>query len=453
MSNTECGPSTDEFNPKLHRKKRRLEGNGRFLYGRQLTNPIPDEVRDTDEIKASFRQFEIVPYAGTIDNSGDAVLDFYYRLSRLSETQLACKHSIKKYSFGGPLDIVKTDYNQFALDQSFEIPLSQKRDFVEQVLNRIEVMGTDLQQLPGKSWEEGHETGNYWLELVLYQVAGVKYARIYHHPTYKCKYALTGKGEQRFVYVSPLWDMTFLEKYPPDVLPLYPAFGEVDGVLRTMIHIKDGGGDWYGKPYSLENPLPAYRQLQDNMYLVKQADNNFTGQVFVEVEDDDPEATNDDAQRNGFESEADRFIENFTNKGQDPQTVIFASRPYGAKPAYIHEFSPNTREDFYEKSYRMSREKIIEMNAWSSRLMDDSAATGLNSGQAFTDTLKRMLPIIQKHQAMGDMGLNYAIKSIIEYFELPAFQGFEIKSQSPYKSMLEQMEVNEQNTTDGNGGD
>ena len=58
--------------------------------------------------------------------------------------------------------------------------------------------------------------------------------------------------------------------------------------------------------------LYQYREFQDAMYLIKQAGNNFTPQVIIEVEDDNPEESNKDAQREGYANEADRMRDNFT---------------------------------------------------------------------------------------------------------------------------------------------
>lgn len=450
MATTNCEPTVIDGNPKKDRLYK-TESN-RFLYGGQLKNPIPDEVKDLDELQESFKKWKIVPYAGTVEASGDATLGFYYKLSRLSETQAACKNSIAKYSFGGKIDIVRSDLDGFELGQENELDNTQKRSFVDLVLSNINIEEGSFQKLAKKLFSEKHETGNQWLEVILYEVNGKKFARLKSHPMYTVRYLRTEKGAQKFVYISPIWDSHFLSKNPPDLLPTYPAFVEDNGVLRTMIHIKSGLGNWYGKPFSLENPLPAYRELQDNMYLIKQADNNFTGQVIIEVEDDDPEYSEEDAQDAGFDSEADRMIENFTTQGSNPSTIMFMSRPYGSKPMAFQQVRPNTNENWYKVNFDLSSKKIIRLNNWSARLLDDDGATGLNSGDIFINALKKMLPVIRDHQNEVDTTINLALKAIIDYFELSEFEGFQIKNQSPYREILESTNEEPNNSNRGDQG-
>ena len=192
--------------------------------------------------------------------------------------------------------------------------------------------------------------------------------------------------------------------------------------------------------------------MQDEVYLITQTDNNFTGQIIIEVEDDNPEFADEDAQDAGFDNEADRFIENFSNQSEDPLAVLFMKRPYGSKEMKVEQIKPNTNEKWYETNYQMSRAKIIELNQWSAKLLDDSTATGLNSGEAFLNVLKKMLPVIRSHQNNIDSTPNIALEAIIEYFNKPQFAELRLKSQSPYKEILNETEEDD-NTTNSDGDD
>lgn len=46
--------------------------------------------------------------------------------------------------------------------------------------------------------------------------------------------------------------------------------------------------------------LYQYREYQDASYMVKVSNNNFTGQIIIEVEDDNPEATDEEAKATGI---------------------------------------------------------------------------------------------------------------------------------------------------------
>ena len=74
-----------------------------------------------------------------------------------------------------------------------------------------------------------------------------------------------------------------------------------------------------------------------------ESDNNFTGKVFIEIEDGDNEVDEPDA-NDPLADVITKFERRTSSKGDDPLSIMFMTRPSGASQAYVHEFAPNTNE-------------------------------------------------------------------------------------------------------------
>lgn len=449
-NNTDCGDDTN-YNPKQNRNRLKKRGKKIYELG-NLPNPIPAEVRDVEELKKFYQdRNDIVPFAGTNKESGDSLLSFILMLATLSPTAANCIGSIKEYSFGGGIDIQLSN-GPFAFREKKKLDPKQKEDFISEVIDKIKFEDCTLDELGPTLYQDGKSAGNEWVEVRLYTVGGQRMASIARHDQETVRYKRTEKREQRFVYVSPKWDLTYLEKNEPDLIPLYPAFADDgSGVLRTMIHHKIGKNTWYGRPSSMGSLMYQYREFQDEMYLIKQAANNFTGQLIIEAEDDDPEETDRDAQRAGFDNEAHRLEENFTNKGDDSQSIFYTVRPYGSRPLFVFQVKPNTNENWYKVTGDIAEAKIIASFNWSKRLMYDDMSTGW-ANDVFISKLKSLLPVIRSNQLMAESPINKAIGEIIKWLGLEEkYKGYGIKYYSPYRYILEQEKEVEDEPDNGMG--
>jgi len=434
------------WNPK---KGIRRKGSVRIWELSKLPDPIPAQIEDGQELQDIFK-LGIVPYAGTVMHSGDSLLNFFIRMSELAPTQAACREGIKRYSFGGKIQVVNMTDPLFDLDQEADVPAETRKGFVNDLLNQIDLNGLDYDQLACNIYDDAKKTGNAWLEVMLVETAGVKSVAFRWHKMKHIRFKLTKKGEPRVVLVSPIWTKTFLDKNPPDVLAVYPNFlDEGDGVFRTMIQYKNGPFEWYGRPDSSGSILSQFREFQDLMYQVKSAANEYTGRTILEFEDDNPAETDRRAQQAGYDDESDRVNENFTNDGYETQSVLVTTRPFGAKQMAIHQVKPNTNESWFVQMGEEAERKIIMSNQWSRMLLDDSNGTGL-SNNAFIDALKSKLPVINANQSIPETVINKAIAIAVEWLGLESFKNLGLNYRSPYQDILEQSqeEGNEEGVID-----
>lgn len=417
----------------------RKKGRGKAFSLADLPNPINTEIRDTSELKKLHRDWKLVPYAGTTDESGDSLRAFLASMVYLSPTHGACISSKKQLSLG-KLMVRKRQDEEFTFGVDEEASAQTSAAYLE-FIKAINLDGKTLKDLSGDFHEDWEETGDQFLEIVVTTTMGVKSYAFYRHRPENCKYLATKKGEQRFIAVSPIWTTEFLKKNPPNVLPVFPLWEEGKSTMRTILHRKHGKNEWYGRPPAFSAWIYEYREFQDSTYLVKTSNNNFTGQLIVEVEDDNPQQTDEDAKNAGFKNEAERVAENFTAQGDDPMSVWYTTRPFGSKPMFVHDVKPNTSQDYYKVVGEISERVIIRAHNWSKRLMEAEESSGLSSN-IFMDVLKSRLPVIYNIQENATAILNKALRAVSFLEGKTEFESLGIAFVSPYQEILDQMGEN-----------
>lgn len=401
-----------------------------------LPNPIETEIRDITEIQKLHKDWKFVPYAGTMDNSGDALRMFLASMAYLSATHGACISSKKTISFGKMM-VRRRQNEDFTFGVDEETPNAQALSYLE-FAEAINMDGKSIKDLALEFHEDWEEQGDQFIEIVATTTLGVRTYSLFRHRPENCKYLATAKGEQRFIAISPIWKDAYLRKNPPDVLPLFPVFDDKGGTMRTIMHRRNGKNEWYGRPPAFGSWIFQYREYQDSSYLVKISNNNFTGQLIVEVEDDSPQQTEEDARKAGFASEADRIAANFTAQSDDPMTVWYMTRPFGSRAAFVHDIKPNTTQEFYKVMGEISERMIIRSHNWSKRLMEAEEAGGLSTN-VFMDVLKSRLPVIANIQENAVALLNRAIQAISILDGKSDFQNLGVKFISPYQEIIDQM--------------
>ena len=442
-----CGES-EPTNPKKDVFNRRRRQVGLQLY--QVKNPIPDEVCDPEEIQTFFKRWNFVPYAGTTTHSGQMLLVWYLMLAQLSPTHNACISKKLKYAVGGKATPVRSEDPEWDTGEESQ-PLSspEKTNYRDTVNEFIDFDGgvTKFHRRIGWAFEA---TGNAWVEMSYSQTLGVGRVSLKSHRVTHCLYLNTKPGEMRVVAISPKWEDNYLNKHEPRYVPIYPNFvQDENGILRTMFHLKNGDNSWYGRPESAGADLYKYREVQDAMYLVKQAGANFTGQLIIEVEDDDPEyaaAIEDESAKHvGFAGFADRFEQNYTQKADDPQSVLVTARPYGSKPMFVFQVSPNTNQDWYKVTGEIAEQKITRAHGCTPRFMGFEVANGFSQDVFVSDYVMNMEPVIN---SLRDeiTGISNDALSVawLELLNKPEMNEISISFMPPIQMAIEQYKTSAQ---------
>mgnify|MGYP001438093724 CR=1 FL=1 len=452
-------PCADDepYNPKTGFKRR--ASSFRFA---TPSSPIAAQIEDVKETLEFFKNYRdyFLPYSGTESASSHALQAFLISLLELSPTHNACASKIQSFCFGGKVDIVRRMDPVYNLETNEDdVSAADKLAFYE-FLKSIDVFDSSGQRVSFRRLAKNNYwsitgDGNYWIELQKFTIAGVpKFSAVIHRNT-NCLYIATEPGAQRWVAVSPIWREDYLVKYPPLYLPLYPAWNvQQDGLMRTMVHVKNGDYPWYGRPSTIGALLDEYYEFQASDYKSKSTANAFIGQVFIEVEDADPQYDMGDesAAIDGYDGLAEQFAANHTNKAENPQTVVLSSRPYGSTPAYVFQFSPNTNEGWYEKTQDIAERNIIKAHQISRRILGLDVSAGMNTN-AYLEEFEILSATVFNdiQETIGETINNIILAEAALHFGQEALLDFSLKFNSPFSEMLNERKENARNNNDSRG--
>lgn len=396
-----CCGETEPTNPKRDLFYRKRVKRAHIF---RLENPIPAEIRDVSEVKKLFKSWNFVPYAGTSAEPGHSLLMWYLMLAKLSATNAAAIHKKVKFAVGGKARVIRSTDPEFETgDELNPVTTIESRMFIDTLKRVVEFEGGVSKFHSRLGWQF-EATGNAFVELSVATVAGQTRCVLRVHRTTNTMFIRTEPGEPRAVAISPVWTEKYLEKNPPRVIPMFPVYREDDdGVMRTVFQLKAGDNSWYGRPQSEGADLFKYREVQDAMYQIRAAGSDFTGQLIIEVEDDNPQfapAIDDaNAVRAGEPGFVEQFEKNYTNKGDDPQAVLIASRPYGSKPMFVFQVSPNTKESWYKVTGEISEMRILRAHGLTPRFMGFDVANGFASDVYLWDYILNVQPVIDEFRA------------------------------------------------------
>jgi hypothetical protein len=461
MSNIKTGvPSSadDELNLKQRLQRRNKAKKTMRLAKRQ--SPIPAQIRDSEEFSKFFKFYKdvFIPYAGTHNQSSQGLLTFLLTLKELSPTKCAIIKSKKQVALSGKIDITRKADPDFNLEQNNEASTTEKLALYEFIKENLEFRGVgnerlSLKQFAHACFEMDETCGNYYVLISKVETAGQRQIQYRIIPPDECLYLATQEGDPKLIAVSKIWDLNYIQRNPIKKYAVYPNFLEDDeGVERSVYHCKSGSYRWYGRPDDIGSLLYQFLEFQNVDYLNTQTEGNFTGQALIELEEGEGESIIDDAdaQESGFDSFADQMQESFSNKSDDPLTIMMLSRPYGAKNAFVYQFSPNTNEQWYKVTNDESERQILKANNWPKKLLGMAEASGLSTNE-FMDVFKiANVTSIRDIQQKSEYAFNSVLLPIAyEFYERTDFNDYSIQFTSPYEELL----IQEQETEDGNNED
>ena len=192
--------------------------------------------------------------------------------------------------------------------------------------------------------------------------------------------------------------------------------------------------------------------------MIRQSAGNFVGQLIIEVEDDDPTnnpaINDDDAKRAGFDSFVDRMEENYTNKGDDPSSVIVTARPAGGRPMFVFQVKPNTNENWYKVTGEMNEQRILRAHGLTLRFMGFDASTGFSSDTFIADYVMNVEPVLNEKRNTLMSFVNKILTAIWETAGREELNQYALNFRSPIASQIEQFKTVTANgiANNNNGG-
>ena len=426
--------------------------NGQALRFAKTPNPIPAQIKDADRYEAFFRIYKdsFVPFAGTEHYSSHSLLSFLLYLGELSPTHAACISKLTSFGFGGKVDIVNRLDPVYNLgSETGEVPIAQKQAFYD-AIKLVKVFDPDgqalsLRGLAKQVYRWLKLCGNAYLELQRGNIAGVPFfSVVVKYPT-EMLYLATPKGGQRFLASSMVWDVDYLSQHTPDILPLYPMWqAEEDGLERSIVHIKGGHNEtpWYGRPDSISALLDMFFEFQNADQKSKATSTDFMGQVFIEVEDENPQFRG--AEGDGMQQLKEDLESSHTNRSTEPDRILLTSRPYGSKPAFVFQFEPNTNENWYKTTGEQAEESIIKAHQMSKRLLGLDVSAGMNTS-AYLDEFEILdaTTVNEARENVGELVNNTILREALQHLGLQDLTQYSLQFTSPFAEMLKARKVEE----------
>lgn len=414
-------------------------------------SPIPAQIEDAEEFRRFFKTYPdlFIPYAGTSTYTSHSLLAFLISLAELSPTQSGVIQAKKRLAFGGKVKIVRRSDPVFDLGEPTPATTGESKQFFD-FLQQIQIYDNgggliSVRDLAKYQLEDDEASGNVYFELVRTEFMGQRSFKVYtHRPTNIMYFA---QEEPRMIAVSPIWTTDYLYRNRPDILPVYPNWiDDGNGSQRTMVHIKNGNYTWYGRPGSIASILDQFLEFQNADYKSKQTATQFTGQALIETEDENPGTSllNDqDAQDSGFRDTVDRFAKNFTNESSRPQRVLLMSRPYGAKQAFVFQFSPNTQENWFKVTGEEAENNILKAHSFPKHLLGMPTSTGL-SNNVYLDVFE-IYDVSVNRDIQTEFAANIndiIVKEAAEFYDMPGMSELGVQFQSPFVELLNQRKIN-----------
>lgn len=421
---TDCEDST--VSPKrimAHTAKNRVQ------FMDELIDPIGEEIKDPDAIGVSYAMLPLVPFF----QGNDSFLRFLNRLRLVSPTHGSIIESIREHTLGkGFVLNYRREPGFVRKGDTEEVSDAEFNRYVEWL--RQWGRGDELLSEIANLIQNYLSSGNAYLEVVLSEVAGERYASIYSHDFMQCRYIATRPGEDKIVALSKAWDWGYLTKYPPELVNVYPNFTQMeDGTLRTIIHLKnrEAGYQWYGLPPSISALYHMYMEYQQGDYTVDALANRFVGDVFMELEGD-PEV--DEEENPDFRR---RLESQHTNRGKRSR-VVLRFRPPGSSDAVIHEFEHNTDHEYQEFISENSERQIMKAHGWHTVLLGVPQPGRLGNQSEFKDIYQvKYKTIIQPLQRRVMDAVNRAVDLVAEFFERDDVMEFSLGLSNLFQDMLE----------------
>lgn len=438
-----CCGNTEPTNPKTDvftRKSKKAD----HLFG--LRNPIPDEVKDSHDLKNIFKNWNLVPYAGSTANSGHSLLAWYLMLAKLSPTNAAAITKKIKFAVGGKAGVMRaTDPEYSTGEEVAPVSTQEAKSYIDALKENVTFVGGVGRFHRRIGWQY-EATGNSFMELSVSTVNGQTRSSLKAHKTTHCLYVNTKNEPAKIVAVSPVWEDKYMEKNPPRLVPIYPIFAADDnGNLRTMFHLKSGDNDWYGRPSSEGGDIYKYREVQDAIYQVRASATNFTGQLVIEVEDDNPEfapAIDDkDAQYAGSDGFVERFEKNFTQQADNPQSVVIASRPFGSRPMFVFQVAPNTKESWFKVTGEIAEMKIIRAHNITPRFLGLDVSSGFSTDVYISDYVLNVQPIIEELHNEIMAFTNTALTAVWEIIGRSDLNDFSLRFTPPIQGTIDEFKT------------
>lgn len=459
----------------------------------KMPKPIPDTVKDPQDVTEFFNSYKIIPYYGTTEMTSHAVLDLYQVLTTYSPTFRSVTKDISFYTFGLSASIVGRVIPGLNLEP-VELEPAQQIAY-EAWLKERNILIRNLLRTMARADLHIEVSGNAWLVIRRIEVAGqVRYD--FKVPHYK-HVALLAENSSRpepydFAMITRyLYDperVAKLSEYPPTILPVTPEgeqiiWAESEGetnVRKALIHLKkqndDDESDYYARPDIVAILDWLYTEIKNGEQNSKIAATDLITKVLLAFQAPDPNTLPEEDPDAVWEltsdgqigaKEKDYFARNMvvlkqlvTNLGKHPSamgqeesaaSIAGVEYPFsGVAPTPIDlEMNRDTKHQQFQLD--MAIGQICQILRWAPELTSIRQTKTQLGGNLLYDlfTMKNQATIKPK-QMRWETVMNEILGQILAMESGPAeFQGYGLKLPDNISDMISSFKGSGGSTTPG----
>lgn len=412
-----------------------LQNNQKQFGFGEFKSPFFADLKDPDELRYTFNRYPIVPFMGTNEDSADMILELLYRLAEITPVYQGVLKSIRMFSLGAGVEIVKKSGTQL-FNRTYSEVAENELKTLDDNLTQILMSGDSIEEILNKSLTSLAIDGNIGILVRCSKVGGCELKYI---NTKNFRYLRDDvKTSEKKVLISPTFVFNSMIKDDIHVVACYPNFSDNEGVFETFIHVKDEstGRKIYGLSSSASSIMSQYLLNQTLSYLSGETDNRFTGQKFFDVQTS--MSGDGSIPEHGLEL-IKSLRKTYKNKGEG-ETVMVHFRDENEQKTEITQFTANTNEKFFETVRNLANEDILLAFGWDKRLVGLSRENGLGGND-----LEAVFAVSSQKAITYQVLLEKAINTVFLALNDTGntfLDGYQMRLKNLYKSMID-TETNE----------
>lgn len=353
----------------------------------KLDNPLPKVLRDTKKLSNFYKEYNLVPYAGTDTVSSHKFLKMLYELYDLAPSKNACINDLKHFIFEGEYDVVEAPKNRLKIKEKKEVSSSEVDRYVTAFSDAGVLIGDLIDEMK-EVYTNYKVAGDGYIF-----VKGVKIGKTFRftfdsiHPM-DAMFLNTAEGEPKAIVVSNSFFTGAFED-EPKLIRVYPDFLPINGGFETVFHFKNkrGFGRFYGQPDTLPAFLPEIIEYAVLMLTGKIAFSENVSKVIFGFE---RESTGQNV-LNSSNPDFDKFVKDLrkkiTAKGriQEAEGIGIFDIPNGGKFPEMYEIKVNRDTKFFEFVKDAMSDYIFSQHRWSKLINGFERAPGSIGGNVLKD--------------------------------------------------------------------
>lgn len=339
-----------------------------------LKNPIPEQIRDPEELSNFLKEYSIIPYFGYNDATSHSLMTLIRDLSRLSPSHQACKNDISKYAFSSEVRLIQKPIPGLKMG-IVDLPDAEAIRWAEW-LREIGITLPQIIAVTRDLYDRLADSGNAYLHIKIVRVGGTIQVSLNSIPYIQAAYLATKRTEQRQIIMTEKWDEGWWKIKPPTVAPasqIGRAFAWKGGgnMMETVVHFNNlpPRTGWYGFPPTLKNMFWMFVEFSQSDLATKISNTEFVTKKIIAFEEVNPvrfKKGEEDDKAADFKKKMRVLKELTTNEGdfENSSSLGGIEYPYGQKPPTAIDLEVNRDTEYADWVLTRASKYIYSMHGW-----------------------------------------------------------------------------------------